>query len=679
MRNDQKSVSALRGVGQQRATQLRRLGIETVGDLLCHYPRGYIDLSAPQPISDAPLGQACTVRAQVLRKHGEVHIRGGKTLSKVTVADQSGALEITFFNQSFTANALKEDSEYLFYGRIEGTLLRRAMLSPAVYPADDCRPFFACYPLTKGLSNKMLANLITQALGSAPDLPDRLPQAVREQQFLCPIEQAVREIHQPSGMEALEQARRRLMFEELFVLAAGVGLLGRQTRACRAPVMQPHPLDRFYAALPFTLTGAQQRAIDQLTADMCREIPGNRLVQGDVGSGKTMVAAAGAYFAFLSGAQTALMAPTELLARQHYQGLSPLLEQFGMRTGLLLGAMTPAQKRQVREQLETGALDFCIGTHALVSEGIAFAKLGLVITDEQHRFGVAQRAALQQKGTHPHTLVMSATPIPRTLALMIYGELDVSIIDELPPGRQPVKTYKISSPKRERAFGFVREHLAAGRQAYLVCPLVEQTEESSNLHAATEYFEQLRTGAFAGFRVGLLHGRMKAKEKETVMAAFVAGETSLLVATTVIEVGVDVPNASIMLIENAERFGLSQLHQLRGRVGRGKEQAFCILLSDSRSPETLERLETLCQTTDGFALAEYDLQARGPGNFLGKQQHGLPRLKLADLTTDTRLVAQAQQAAQQLLTLDPLLQAAEHRLLREEIERMMQAVGDRPN
>ena len=445
--------------------------------------------------------------------------------------------------------------------------------------------------------------------------------------------------------------------------------------------MQPHSLQAFYDALPFTLTNAQQRAIDDLTGDMQRSTPANRLVQGDVGSGKTMVAAAGAYFAFLSGTQSAMMAPTELLAHQHYSGLEPLCSRLGMRVGLLVGSMTASQKRKLRERLAAGEIDFCIGTHALISEGVTFRNLALVITDEQHRFGVAQRAALQQKGAHVHTLVMSATPIPRTLALMVYGELDISVIDQLPPNRQPVKTYKISSGKRERAFGFIRQHLDRGLQAYIVCPLVEEDteKEATGLCVATGYMEELANGAFSGYTIGLLHGKMKSTDKDRVMSDFKSGQIQLLVSTTVVEVGVDVPNAVIMMVENAERFGLSQLHQLRGRVGRGAEQSHCILLSDSRSQDTLDRLQMMCRSNDGFQIAEYDLQTRGPGNFLGQQQHGLPSLRIADLSTDTDTVTEARQAAKQVLSVDPDLSQPQHAALRAAVGRLMDVVGERPN
>lgn len=673
------SVATLRGVGEQRAQALARLGIVTVEDLLLHYPRGYIDLTAPCEVMSAPLDQVCAVRATVIKKGCETRLRGGLRLYKVIAADDSGVLELTFFNTKFTVDALKIDEPYLFYGRMEGTLLRREMRAPAVYPERADQPFIAVYPLTEGLTQKAFANLVEQALARAPRLPERIPETVRAGNGLEGIGQAVRDIHRPSDAAALERAKRRLIFEELFMLAAGVGLLRTRARTEQAAPMQPHSLKAFYTALPFELTGAQRRAIADLTDDLQKPTPANRLVQGDVGSGKTMVAAAGAYFAFLSGAQSAMMAPTELLARQHYEGLKPLCEKLGMKTALLIGSLTPAQKRAVYNALETGEIDLCFGTHALISQGVHFMNLGLVITDEQHRFGVAQRAKLRRKGRCAHTLVMSATPIPRTLALMIYGELDISVIDELPPGRSPVLTYKISSGKRERAFGFIRKHLDRGLQAYIVCPRVEAGEEDMGLHAATEYMMDLSSGAFTGYTVGLLHGRMKASEKERVMESFQRGEIQLLVSTTVVEVGVDVPNAVIMMIENAERFGLSQLHQLRGRVGRGKEQSYCILLSDSRSEETVERLKIMCKTSDGFAIAEYDLKTRGPGNFLGQEQHGLPRLRIADLVTDADTVTQARESAEYILAADPTLCAPEHAALRAAVERMMDSVGGRPN
>lgn len=672
-------VQSLHGVGTQRARQLQKLRIDTVEDLLLHYPRSYIDLSVLYELMSAPVDEACAVLATVVKKSGEIRLKNGMKMYKVTIVDDTGTMELTFFNTKFAVDSLAHDTPYIFYGRIEGNLLHRRMNAPMIFPVDAEHPFIAVYSLTSGLSLKVLSGLMAQALDFTETLVERLPLSVRSTYNLEEIGTAVAMIHRPHTQQKLAAARRRLIFEELFTLAVGIGMLKSRTKRCIATAMHPHIIQPFYDALPFILTDAQQRAIAELTFDMCRKTPANRLVQGDVGSGKTMVAMAGAYFAFLSQAQSALMAPTELLARQHYEGLSLLAEKLGMRLGLLVGSMSAVEKRNVYHALESGEIDLCIGTHALLSEGVAFQQLALVITDEQHRFGVDQRAALQRKGYYPHTLVMSATPIPRTLALMVYGELDISIIDQLPPNRKQVQTYKISSAKRERAFGFIKEHLDKGLQGYIVCPLVEQGEETSSLQAASSYAIELGAKHFSGYTVGLLHGRMKAADKERTMAEFKSGDIQLLISTTVVEVGVDVPNAVVMMVENAERFGLSQLHQLRGRVGRGKEQSYCILLSDSRSKATLERLHMMCKTNDGFALAEYDLKVRGPGDVLGQQQHGLPQLRIADLTSDAAAVSEAQQAAAQLLREDPMLEAAEHSALREAVQQLFDRVGDRPN
>ncbi|MBC8584618.1 ATP-dependent DNA helicase RecG [Youxingia wuxianensis] len=674
------SVQYLKGVGEQRAKLFGKLGITTVKDLLQHYPRGYIDLSAPCEISSAPNEEICAVRGVVIKKSQEIRLKGGRKMYKVLAADDTGVLELIFFNTKYTVDALDYDTPYLFYGRVQGNLLRKQMSAPAVYPADGDQPFISVYPLTAGLSNKVLSNIIRQALQQVDgQLPELLPDKIRALYQLEEISQALKNIHHPVSMQEMERARRRFMFEELFCLAVGVSLLKKRNLTKQGYPMKPQEMSAFYEALPFILTGAQQKAIDEILSDMQKNVPANRLVQGDVGSGKTMVAMAAAYFAYLNGAQSALMAPTEILARQHYQGLSALADKLGMKTDLLVGSMTAAQKRKAKEKLLCGETDLCIGTHALLSEGVDFQNLQLVITDEQHRFGVAQRTALQEKGKQPHTLVMSATPIPRTLALMIYGELDISIIDELPPNRQPVRTYRIGSDKRKRAFGFIRDHLDQGLQAFIVCPLVEQGEEDTGLQAATEYMLDISTQFFSGYTVGLLHGKMKAADKEKVMGDFSSGLIQLLISTTVVEVGVDVPNAVIMMVENAERFGLSQLHQLRGRVGRGCVQSHCILLTDSKNPDTLQRVDMMCKSNNGFEIAEYDLKTRGPGNFLGHEQHGLPHLKIADLTTDVTLVADAQQAANEVLEKDPDLSSPSHQALRETIIGLLNKVGERPN
>ena len=463
-------------------------------------------------------------------------------------------------------------------------------------------------------------------------------------------------MHEEYMRQALDLARRRLAFEELFLFTIGLERLRSRREVVHVPPCGGVDMELFYRALPFTLTDAQRRCVEEALADMRSGTPMNRLCQGDVGSGKTMVAAACVYFMVKNGRQAALMAPTEILAQQHYQGLAPLLENLGIRCALLTGSTTAKTKRSITQQLESGEIDFAIGTHALITGSVAYRDLGLVVTDEQHRFGVAQRAELAAKGDHPHILVMSATPIPRTLALILYGDLDVSIIDQLPPGRQPVQTFAVTGGYHQRVYRFIRKLVGEGRQAYIVCPMVEENDQlPDERKAVTEYAKKLQSEVFPDLKVAFVHGKMKPKEKDAVMAAFAAHETDILVSTTVIEVGVDVPNAAVMVIENAERFGLSQLHQLRGRVGRGKHQSYCILISDNRNEETRQRLKVMTKTTDGFQIAEEDLRLRGPGDFFGARQHGLPGLKVADLGCDTQLLQEARQAAEQLLAQDPAL------------------------
>ena len=560
-----------------------------------------------------------------------------------------------------------------------GTLTRREMASPSIYPADLPNALIPVYPLTQGLSSKMVGANIAQALQLlGEELDDPIPDFIRQEYHLCHLQFALRNIHLPTDRESAEIARRRLIFEELLMLALSLRSVRDDTYTQTSYVCGKADLQPFFDQLPFTLTGAQQRAIDQVRQDLAKNTPMNRLVRGDVGSGKTMVAAAASYIAFQNHYMSALMAPTEILAQQHYHGLSKLLEPLGMRLGLLCGSMTAKEKRDIKERIALGMVDLVIGTHALISKDVDLPNLALVVTDEQHRFGVRQRASLSEKSNHPHTLVMSATPIPRTLALMIYGDLDVSSIDELPPNRQPVKTYVISSKIKERAYNFLKDHLDRGLQGYIVCPLVEAMETTpANLQNAEEYADKLARGPFQNYRVGVLHGKMRAKDREAIMQQFASGEIQLLVSTTVIEVGVDVPNAVIMMVENAERFGLSQLHQLRGRVGRGSVQSYCILISDTQNPDTKQRLQVLHQTNDGFKVAEYDLKARGPGDFLGKRQHGLPQLKIADLSSSMDTMEQVQQAAQRIH--EHPLSAGEKALLQQRIQHILSTVGTNLN
>ena len=673
------SIQYLTGVGPKRAALYQKLDIHTVRDLLYYFPRSYIDLTAPCDIAAMPLFEQCAVRARVVAKSSPQYIRRGMTLFRVKVADDSGSMVITFFNAKYAVEALKYDTEYIFYGRSGGTLTRREMASPSIYPADLPNALIPVYPLTQGLSSKMVGANIAQALQLlGEELDDPIPAFIRQEYHLCHLQFALRNIHLPTDRESAEIARRRLIFEELLMLALSLRSVRDDTYTQTSYVCGKADLQPFFDQLPFTLTGAQQRAIDQVRQDLAKNTPMNRLVQGDVGSGKTMVAAAASYIAFQNHYMSALMAPTEILAQQHYHGLSRLLEPLGMRLGLLCGSMTAKEKRDIKERIALGMVDLVIGTHALISKDVDLPNLALVVTDEQHRFGVRQRASLSEKSNHPHTLVMSATPIPRTLALMIYGDLDVSSIDELPPNRQPVKTYVISSKIKERAYNFLKDHLDRGLQGYIVCPLVEAMETTpANLQNAEEYADKLARGPFQNYRVGVLHGKMRAKDREVIMQQFASGEIQLLVSTTVIEVGVDVPNAVIMMVENAERFGLSQLHQLRGRVGRGSVQSYCILISDTQNPDTKQRLQVLHQTNDGFKVAEYDLKARGPGDFLGKRQHGLPQLKIADLSSSMDTMEQVQQAAQQIH--EHPLSAGEKALLQQRIQHILSTVGTNLN
>ena len=603
------------------------------------------------------------------------HIRKGMDLVKVRAVDDTGALDVTFFNQSWLKNQLRVGETYIFYGRAEGSLLRKTMAGPVVEP-EGRREFTGrivpVYPLTAGVSQLLLSRAIRQGLDECADiLPDCLPDSVRQTHGLCRVNYAYENIHFPESPEALDIARRRLAFEELFFFAIGLKLLRSRRETVSVEPFRPVDMAPFYDALPFILTGAQRRCVDEAIADMTAGKPMNRLCQGDVGSGKTMVAAACVYFCVKNGRQAALMAPTELLAEQHYRGLAPLLEQLGLRCALLTGSTPAKTKRSVTAQLASGELDFAIGTHALISGGVAYANLGLVVTDEQHRFGVAQRTALAEKGEHPHTLVMSATPIPRTLALILYGDLDVSVIDQLPPGRKPIETYAVTSAYYPRLYAFIRKQVEAGRQVYIVCPMVSENDElPDERKAVTEYAQKLQTEIFPDLKVAFVHGKMKAQEKDAVMSAFASGESDILVSTTVIEVGVDVPNANLMVVENAERFGLSQLHQLRGRVGRGQHQSYCVLVSDNKNGETRQRLKAMTKTADGFKIAEEDLRLRGPGDFFGLRQHGLPGLRVADLGCDTRLLAEAQSAADGLLAEDPAL--THHPATAERVQKLFQ-------
>ncbi|MGF0007698.1 ATP-dependent DNA helicase RecG [Eubacteriales bacterium SGI.150] len=730
-------LTALPGVGPARARSLEKLGLRTVGDLLCYYPRDYEDRTKRYAIAQAPADTPVCVSAMVAETPRLSRIRKGLELTRVKVVDGSAAMTLTFFNQSYVRDALVPGQEYIFYGRVEGDRGGRQMTNPVFEREDRARftgRILPVYPLTAGVSNNLLAGLAQRAVEEcACQVAETLPADLLEAHDLAPAEFSCRSIHFPQDFDALARAKRRLVFEELFTLSAGLALLRQRRSGGEGPAFPACDPADFYALLPFAPTEAQRRTISECAADLASGRPMNRLVQGDVGSGKTAVAAACAWMAFRSGWQAAMMAPTEILAEQHCRSLSALLAPAGMRVGLLTGSMRAGEKKRVYAALEAGEIDFVVGTHALLSGPVAFRRLGLVVADEQHRFGVEQRAALAAKANtpdcppeagrrlcgegrgnsvspaangmdgvptaacrcgeveqraalaakgekkiRPHVLVMSATPIPRTLALIIYGDLDVSVIDQLPPGRLPVKTVLVGESKRQRMYGFVREQIRQGRQAYIVCPAIETDPESAaaDLKRVVEYAEGLQKQVFPDLRVGLVHGRMKAKDKEAAMAAFARGETHILVSTTVVEVGVDVANATLMIVENADRYGLSQLHQLRGRVGRGEHQSWCVLVSDNRSPETRARLKVLVDTADGFRIAEEDLKLRGPGDFFGRRQHGLPALRMADLNTDTRVLKEARDAAVALLSADPDLSRPEHRPLLEKVRRLFEENPD---
>lgn len=664
-------VRYVKGVGEARAKSLGKLGITDLKSLISFFPRTYEDRRECKKIAELILDETACVCATVASEPRASHIRKGLDLVKLRVVDETGALELTYFNQAYLKNAFRAGKTYVFYGRVKGTPHRVQMTNP-VFEREGAQRFTGrivpVYPLTAGVSQSLLYKAIRQGLDAcADDLDDILPDDVRLAHSLCHARYAYENIHFPADEHALSLARRRLVFEELFLLTLGLRLLRSHRSSVQGPKCQSVDMGDFYDLLPFSLTNAQRRAIDDIAQDMTQERPMNRLVQGDVGSGKTMIAAAAITLAAKNGLQSAFMAPTEILAEQHYHSLAPLLERLGIRCALLTAATPQSTRRSILQQLSSGEIDLAIGTHALLSPDVTYRCLGLVVTDEQHRFGVSQRASLSQKGENPHLLVMSATPIPRTLALMIYGDLDVSIVDELPPGRQSIDTFAVGSAYHERIYAFLRKLIAEGRQAYIVCPMVAENDTlPDERKAVTQYAQKLQDEVFPDLRVAAIHGKMKPKEKDAVMRAFAEGEADILVSTTVIEVGVDVPNAAVMLIENAECFGLSQLHQLRGRVGRGCHKSYCILVSDNTGDDNRQRLKIMAQTNNGFTIAEEDLKLRGPGDFFGSRQHGLPSLKVADLTCDLELLHEAKSAAEELIAHDAELSA--HAVLKARVE-----------
>mgnify|MGYP000671144571 FL=1 len=669
-------VRYLKGVGPKTAERFEKLGIVTLADLLCHYPRRYIDFSRPYSIAEAPPDTECVVKAEVFAKPAGRILPGGRRMERITAGDDISSLEITWFNNPYATQKLELGQEYYFEGIVTGGMLRRQMVNPQVRTAAQitAAPFEAVYPQTEGLSSTVIAKCIRQLLPHAELLPDPLPEEMLKKYRLLSKADAVRAIHCPATEEEAFAARRRLIYEELLVLQLGIGRMKNRGSASTGAPMQRLDPAPFWASLPFSPTGAQRRAVDEILTDLSGSTSMNRLLQGDVGSGKTLVAAAAIWACIRSGYQAALLAPTEILAAQHAENLNRMLAPFGMRVALLTGGMKAAARRTTLAAIRSDEADLVVGTHAILSEGVEFARLGLAVVDEQHRFGVRQRGMLAEKAANPHLLVMSATPIPRTLGLLIYGDLDISILDELPPGRKPVKTRCITGKKRRDLYGFLDREIGAGRQVYIVCPAIEDTPDGG-LNAVKSYYEDIAKALLPDRRVGLMHGKLKPKEKAAVMDDFKVGRLDALVSTTVIEVGVDVPNATVMVIENAERYGLSALHQLRGRVGRGAAESWCFLVSDNTAESVQKRLKFLCSTSDGFAVAQFDLETRGPGDFFGSRQHGLPTLQIADLMNDARTLHAAQAEAVAMLADDPLLEAPEHALLEQQVQQMFEKAG----
>ena len=671
------SVQYLKGVGPAFAKKFEKLGIATIRDLLLCYPRKYIDYTQPYTVETAPYDVECCVKATVLQKEPPRRIKGGRMMNRVLAADDSGVLALSWFNAPYAADKLTVGESYYFEGRIGGNMTHRELLHPLVRTEAQvlASPFVAVYPGTEGLSPARHNSCVYAALPFAEELQDPLPPELLTRYRMPPKAAAVRAIHTPKNQEELAAARRRLIFEELYLLQLGIFLLRSRGRNVTSAPMRPVDLETFWRSLPYAPTGAQRRSAEEITRDLCAEAPMNRLLQGDVGSGKTLVAAAAIWFAAQNGWQSAMLAPTEILARQHAANLADRLEPFGVNVTLLVGGMKAKEKRVALEAIADGRAGLVVGTHAVLTDTVVFRNLGLAIVDEQHRFGVRQRGLLAGKAQNPHLLVMSATPIPRTLGLLLYGDLDISVLDELPPGRKPIKTWFITGKKRQDMFGFLDKQIEAGHQVYIVCPAIEENELDSGMTAVKTYYTETVCPLLPHRRIGLLHGRMKPKEKDDVMLKFKAGELDVLVSTTVIEVGVDVPNATVMVIENAERFGLSTLHQLRGRVGRGAADSCCILISDNGSEAVRQRLQFLCRTADGFAVARYDLETRGPGDFFGSAQHGLPTLRVADLVQDTRTLQVAQTEAKALLAQDPNLAQPQHKALSDEVARLFATAG----
>lgn len=664
-----KDIRFLKGVGEARASSFRKLGINTIGELLYFFPRSHEDRSLNKNIEDCADGETVCVNALVLTGVRENRIRKNMTIYSLQISDETSAMKVIWYNNKYVKNAFSIGKRYVFCGKIQKRGRNVELINP-IYENEGINKYtgkiIPVYPLTSGLSQKIVQSAMESALEYALPLNEYIPEAICKKYNILDINSSMKNIHLPENFSLYNKARRRFVFEELLILQ--LALFSRRGKSEKTPgqiYSNFKCVREFTDKLEFELTNAQKRTINEICTDFKSGIQANRLIQGDVGSGKTAVAAAAMYIAVQNENQCVMMAPTEILAAQHYETLSKMFEPFSITVVKLTGGMTLKEKRFAYDMIESGLANIIVGTHALIQDNVKYNNLGLVVTDEQHRFGVEQRAKLMQKGKNPHTLVMSATPIPRTLALILYGDLKISIIDELPPGRKPVKTYSVDESMRNRIYAFLDKNIKEGNQAYVVCPLIEETQ-SDDLKNAVDLTENLKN-IFPKYNIGLVHGKMRPKEKEFIMDEFSKGKINILVSTTVIEVGVNVPKSNIMIIENAERFGLSQLHQLRGRVGRGCDQAYCILFSEGKNDVSKKRMEIMCKSNDGFFISEEDLKLRGPGDFFGTRQHGLPEMRIANLFNDRDVLKEVQLCAEEILKKDKNLEFSEHQGIKEKI------------
>lgn len=670
MLNLDSNIQFIKGVGEKRAKLFNSLGIFCVDSLIHFYPRKYEDWSASKKLEAVKSGETVSIKATLITPVKEAMIRRGLTLFKCKFSDGKNVISVTIFNNKYLAKSLRIYEDYYLYGKIEKSLLNFSMNSPKIEKAENILAIQPVYPAKEKLTSRSISKIMKTALDELGEIEETLDDEIMQKYSLISLDKAIRNIHFPNSANDYLPARKRLIFEELLTLQLGLLKLKSNKKSETALVIKDDYSSEFEKLLPFNLTNAQKRTISECLQDMKSKYPCNRLVQGDVGSGKTAVAASLIYSVIKNGYQATMMAPTEILATQHYESLLKILAPAGINIRLLTGSTPAKEKKEIKKALFDGEIDLIIGTHALIQNDVAFKNLALVITDEQHRFGVKQRAQLAEKGEDVHTIVMSATPIPRTLGLILYGDLDISILDELPPGRQEIRTDVVDSRYHKRLYKFIKDAIARGEQCYIVCPAVEENE--TNIKSAEELADELANGEFKGYNLGILHGKMKPKDKEAIMKSFASGKVSLLVATTVVEVGVDVPNATIMVIENAERFGLSTLHQLRGRVGRGNKKSYCVLVSDAKGETARERLMTMKKYSDGFKIADTDLKLRGPGDFFGSRQHGLPELKIADMVEDMDTLQNAQECAKSILRNDFSL--SNHPALKNQMNKMFEKI-----